>query len=77
MSRFLIDLVKAVRYLNETWIAYIGGVAAAITRKWSHSTTPQGRYGAEFAELSITRRFSKNDGPTKARITEMETAAVL
>ena len=70
-------LVNAVRYLNEIWTVYTGGVAAAIARKWSHLTTPQGRYGAEFAELSNKRRFSKNDGPTKACITETERVADL
>ena len=68
--------MNAVRYLNETWNVYTGGVAAAITRKRTHSSTPQGRYEAEFAELLIARRFLKNDGPTKAFITEMETSSM-
>ena len=67
-------LQNAIRYLNIMWDVYTGGVAAA---KWSHSTTPQGRYGAEFVELSIARWFSKNGGTTKARITETERATDL
>ena len=65
-----------MRYLNQMWVVYTAGVAAAIFRKRSHSATPrpQGTYGAEFAELSIMRRFSKNGGAIKACSTETEGA---
>ena len=58
-------------YPNETWVVYTEGVATAIT---SHSAIPQGRYGADFAEFSIMRRFSKNGGAIKARSAETERA---
>ena len=64
-------LQNAVHYLNETWRAYIGDVAA-ITWNCSLSAIPQGRYGAKFMEHSITRCFSKNGSATKACITETE-----
>ena len=35
------------------------------------------RYGTEFAEFLIAWQFSKNDGATKVRITEIERAAGL
>ena len=65
---------NAMRYLNQTWVFYGEGVAAAITQKWSLSTAPSGCYGAEFTALAIEVSFSKNGTTTKARIFGMEGA---
>ena len=43
-------------------------------KPFNHTT---GKIRGEFTEPSIARRFLKNDGPTKSRITELERAADL
>ena len=65
---------NAMHNLNQTWVFYGGGVAAAMTRKWSLSTAPSGCYGAEFTAFAIEVSFSKNGTSTKVHIFGMEGA---
>ena len=60
--------------LNQTWVFYGGGVAAAMIQKWSLTTVPSGCYGAEFMAFAIEVSFSKNGTTTKVRIFGMEGA---
>ena len=53
---------------NETWVVFTGGVTA------SHSAKPRGRYGAEFAEFSITRQVLENGEATEVCISGTESA---
>jgi len=65
---------NAIGNLNQTLVFYGGGVAAAMTRKWSLSTAPSGCYEAEFMAFAIEASFSKNGTTTKVRIFGMEGA---
>ena len=64
---------NAMRNLNQTWVFYGGGIAAAMTWKWSLSTAPSGCYRAEFTAFASEVSFSKN-GTTKVCIFGMEGA---
>jgi len=61
--------------LNQRWVFYGGGVAAAMTRKWSLRTAPSKSFGAEFRAFAIAASFSKNGTTTKARTSGMERAS--
>ena len=56
---------------NETWVVFTGGVTVVIT---SHSAKPRGRYGAKFAEFSITRQVLENGEATEVCISGTESA---
>ena len=59
-------LWNATYYPNKTWLIYTGGIPAAITQ-YSLSAILHWRYGAEFMEFLITRKFSEKSGATKER----------
>ena len=54
---------------NETWVVFTGGVTVVI-----NPTKPRGRYGAEFAEFSVTRQVLENGDATEVRISGTESA---
>ena len=65
---------NAISNLNQMWVFYTGGIAAAMMRKWSLSTAPSRCYRAEFTAFAIEVSFSKNGTTTKVRIFVMEGA---
>jgi len=65
-----------LRNLNETQVFYRGGVAAAMTRKWSLSTAPSVCYGAEFtafARVHHSHQGMQAEPRTEAEHTEANT----
>jgi len=65
---------NAMHNLNQTWVFCGGGIAAAMTWKWSLRTAPSGSFGAEFMALAIAASFLKNGTTMKARISRLEGA---
>ena len=67
-------LVNAVRYPNETWIGSRLGSDSPEMKPFNHTARKiRDRVRGTFDRTAI----SKNDGPTKAHITEMERATDL